>query len=121
MQNKANFRKSQMNVIKALTMEYKNKTLSGSGKNKANSKPKQSQTNPIKANKMPKQTQYKPKQSQFQALGDSGFGCTASCLFGFSLRSCLQESIVVFCRSYLRRACEVALNAMKIPSISKGD
>ena len=39
MQNKANFRKSQMNVTKVLTMEYKNKTLSRSGKNKANSKP----------------------------------------------------------------------------------
>ena len=39
MQNKANFRQSQMNVTKVLTMEYKNKTLSRSGKNKANSKP----------------------------------------------------------------------------------
>jgi len=39
MQNKPNFRKSQMNVTKVLTMEYKNKTLSRSGKNKANSKP----------------------------------------------------------------------------------
>jgi hypothetical protein len=39
MQNKANFRKSQMNVNKALTMDYKNKTLGQRGKNKANSKP----------------------------------------------------------------------------------
>ena len=54
MQNKANFQESQMNVIKALTMDYENKTLGGSGKNKAktkpnkaNSKPIQTQTNPI--------------------------------------------------------------------------
>jgi len=39
MQNKANFRKSQMNVNKVLTEVYVNETLSGHGKNKANSKP----------------------------------------------------------------------------------
>jgi len=39
MQNKANFGKAQMNVTKVLTMDYKNKTLGGSGKNKANTKP----------------------------------------------------------------------------------
>jgi len=39
MQNKANFRKAQMNVNKVLTREYGNETRGGSGKNKANSKP----------------------------------------------------------------------------------
>jgi len=43
MQNKANFWKAQMNVNKALTKDYENKTLSESGKNKPN-------TNPIKPN-----------------------------------------------------------------------
>jgi hypothetical protein len=37
MQNKA--KDDQMNVTKVLTKEYENKTLGGSGKNKANSKP----------------------------------------------------------------------------------
>jgi len=39
MQNKANFPDAQMNVNKEITREYENKTLGGSGKNKANSKP----------------------------------------------------------------------------------
>jgi hypothetical protein len=39
MQNKANFRKSQMNVNKVLSRDYGNKTLGERGKNKANSKP----------------------------------------------------------------------------------
>jgi len=39
MQNKANFRKSQMNVNKVLTRDYEKKTLGQRGK-------KQSQTNP---------------------------------------------------------------------------
>ena len=66
MQNKANFRKSQMNVNKVLTVDYENKTLGGSGKNKPNTNPIQTQSNPIKANKMPKQSQNEPKQTQFQ-------------------------------------------------------
>jgi len=65
MQNKPNFRKSQMNVNKVLTKDYENVTLGKRGKNKPNSKPIQTQSNPIKANIMPKQTQYKAKQSQF--------------------------------------------------------
>ncbi len=66
MQNKPNFRKSQMNVNKVLTKDYEKRTLGERGKNKPNSNPIQSQSKPIKANKMPKQTQYKPKQTQFQ-------------------------------------------------------
>ena len=86
MQNKANFRKSQMNVNKVLTRDYEKRTLGERGKNKANSKPIKANTKPISEkpkmnitsiitkgyeNKSPlrakaKQTQYKPKQTQFQ-------------------------------------------------------
>ncbi len=76
MQNKANFRKSQMNVNKVLTKDYEQMDTWWSGKTKpiqSQLKPIQSQfkpikanSNPIKANKMPKQTQFKPKQTQFQ-------------------------------------------------------
>ena len=54
-----------MNASKVLTSDYENKTLSGSGKNKPNSKPIKPNTNPIqtqnKPNTNPIQTQYKPK------------------------------------------------------------
>ena len=50
MQNKANFPDSQMNVNKVLTKDYENETLSGSGKNKANTNPNKANTNPNKAN-----------------------------------------------------------------------
>jgi len=73
MQNKPNFRKSQMNVSNLLIDNYDKKDTWSSGKNKANSKPIQSQykanTKPIqsqyKANTKPIQTQFKPKQTQF--------------------------------------------------------
>ena len=70
MQNKANFRKSQMNVSKVLTKDYDKKTLGERGKtkpikaNQSQLKPIQTQSKPIKANKMPKQTQYKANQTQ---------------------------------------------------------
>jgi len=63
LQNKANFRKSQMNVTNLITADYVKRTLSQRGKNKANSKPIQTQ---FKPNTNPKQSQYKPNQSQFQ-------------------------------------------------------
>jgi len=86
MQNKPNFPKSQINVTKVITRDNEDKTLGERGKNKPNTKPKQSQTNPIpEKHKMnvsyiitkgyenkphfwvkAKQTQYKPKQTQFQ-------------------------------------------------------
>ncbi|HIJ54428.1 MAG TPA: bile acid:sodium symporter family protein [Planctomycetes bacterium] len=44
-----------------LTVDYEKKTLGERGKNKPNSNPIQTQSNPIKANKMPKQSQNKPK------------------------------------------------------------
>jgi hypothetical protein len=55
MQNKANFRKSQMNVNKVLTTDYVKRTLGQHGK----TKPIKANSKPIKANIMPKQSQYK--------------------------------------------------------------
>ena len=49
-----------MNINKVITRDYEKWTPGERGKNKPNSKPIQTQSNPIKANKMPKQTQYKP-------------------------------------------------------------
>ena len=44
MQNKANFRKSQMNVNKVLTKDYENKSNWAICENKPNTKPKQTQS-----------------------------------------------------------------------------
>jgi len=57
MQNKPNFRKSQMNVSNIITKDYENKTLGERGKNKPNSNPIQSQ---YKAKTNPIQSQFKP-------------------------------------------------------------
>ena len=64
MQNKANFRKVKLNVNKVITVDYEKRTLGQHGKNKANTKPIQTQ---YKANTIPIRTQYEPKQTQFQA------------------------------------------------------
>ncbi len=47
MQNKANFRKSQMNVTSLITMDYENIANWTLGENKPNSKPIKPNTNPI--------------------------------------------------------------------------
>jgi len=47
MQNKANFPNAQMNVSSVLAMDYVNIRLRSRQQNKANSKPIQSQSNPI--------------------------------------------------------------------------
>jgi len=60
MQNKANFRKAQMNVNSFITKDYRKKDDFAVQKNKPNTNPNKANTKPIKANKMPKQTQYKP-------------------------------------------------------------
>jgi len=54
--NKANFRKSQMNVSTVITMNYEQRTMNDELKNKPNTNPIQSQ---YKANTNPIQTQYK--------------------------------------------------------------
>ncbi len=50
MQNKPNYRKSQMNVNKVLTRDYEKKTLGEHGKNKPNTNPIQSQFKPNSRN-----------------------------------------------------------------------
>jgi len=47
MQNKPNLLNAQMNVSRVSTRDYENKTPGERGKNKPNSKPIQTQTNPI--------------------------------------------------------------------------
>ncbi len=69
MQNKANFRKSQMNVNKVLTKDYEKKTLGERGKNKANTNPIQTQykanSNPIQSQNKPNTKPNKANQTQF--------------------------------------------------------
>ncbi len=50
MQNKANFRKSQMNVSTILTKDYENNSNWTLGQNEPKTNPIRTQTNPIKAN-----------------------------------------------------------------------
>jgi len=84
--NKANFQKSQMNVNNVLTRDYGKMDTWSNGKNKANSKPIQSQYKPnskpiqtqFKANTNPIQTQYKAKQTQFCFGCGRSYGITRS-------------------------------------------
>ena len=68
MQNKPNFRKSQMTVNSVFTRAYENKSNWTLGENKPNSNPIQSQSNPIskqnKANQSQSNPISKPIQSQ---------------------------------------------------------
>ena len=64
MQNKANFRKSQMNVNKVLTKDYGNIDTWWSGKTKP-IKANQSQLKPIKSQNEPNTNPNKAKQTQF--------------------------------------------------------
>ena len=68
MQNKPNLLNAQMNVCTAITMDYVNIRLRSRFKNKANSKPIQSQfkanSKPIKANFNAYQTQTNPTCSE---------------------------------------------------------
>ena len=64
--NKANLLNAQMNVNKVLTKDYENKPPRPTRKNKANTNPIQTQSNPISPPHAAKQTQYKPTQTQFQ-------------------------------------------------------
>ena len=75
MQNKANFRKSQMNVTKVLTMDYDKRTLGEHGK----TKPIKANQSQFKANIMPKQTQYEPNQTQPPAGSSAARKKSISC------------------------------------------
>jgi hypothetical protein len=73
LQNKPNFKKSQMNVNKVLTRDYEKRTLGERGKTNPKQTQNKAKTNPNKANfhpknqlPPPKQTQTNPKQTQFQ-------------------------------------------------------
>jgi len=59
MQNKPNLLNAQMNVNKVLTKDYESQTLGGRGKNKPNTKPIQTQSNP-------KQTQFQTRRLTLQ-------------------------------------------------------
>ncbi|MDH4240413.1 MAG: hypothetical protein OEW48_12700 [Phycisphaerae bacterium] len=72
MQNKPNFRKSQMSVNSLITADYEQLDTWSIGKNKPKTNPIQTQTNPILANKTPIQTQFKPKQTQLFFFGFCG-------------------------------------------------
>jgi len=75
MQNKPNFRKSQMNVNKVLTRDYEKMDTWSSGKNKPKTNPKQTQ---FKPNSNPIQSQYKPKQTQCLPATPLGRACPPS-------------------------------------------
>jgi hypothetical protein len=63
LQNEPNFRKSQVNITDLLTREYGKMDTWSVRKNKAKTKPIQSQYKP---NSNPKQTQFKPKTNPIQ-------------------------------------------------------
>jgi len=70
MQNKPNFRKSQMNVNPYNTTAYENISNWTLGENKPNSNPIKPNLSQFRCQSNPKQTQFKPKQSQFQTAGN---------------------------------------------------
>jgi hypothetical protein len=71
MQNKPNFRKSQMNINEVLTTDYDKMDTWSIEKNKANSNPIQTQfkanTKPIKAKTKPNKPNSNPIQTQYKA------------------------------------------------------
>jgi hypothetical protein len=77
-----------MNVTKVLTTDYDKKDTWSSGKNKPNSKPIQTQSNPIKANKTPKQTQFKPKTNPIseQSIANSLMIIRLYCIPAYFIR-----------------------------------
>ena len=94
MQNKPNFRKSQMNVNKVLTMNYEHWTLGYRGKNKPNSnpiqsqsKPKQTQSNPTCRGVASGEAGHKPNFSQFPIILVS---LNWLCIISFSVMVTLQ-------------------------------
>ena len=82
--NKANLQKSQMNVTKVLTKNYAKMDTWSRGKNKANSKPIQSQNKP---NSNPIQSQTNPISTGFTKrpffLVSCVFSLLSFCLYGY--------------------------------------
>jgi len=67
MQNKPNLLNAQMNIRSAITMDYENIANWTLGENKPNSKPIQSQSNPIQTQNKPKTN---PKQTQTNPINE---------------------------------------------------
>ncbi len=90
MQNKPNFRKSQMNVNKVLTKDYENNSNWTLGENEPKTNPKRTQTNPKRTQLKPIKCQNKansnPKQTQFQRRSND-FG-KSTCANDFSHIMC---------------------------------
>jgi len=105
-----------MNVNNVLTKDYENKTLGERGKNKPNSNPKQTQTNPItekakmnvssiitkgyenkpRFQAKAKQTQYKPKQTQSVVSLPALSAVEGSNLFQNSFTLCEPFLLLIF-------------------------
>jgi len=67
MQNKPNFRKSQMNVNLYNTTDYENKSNWKLGENKPNTNPIQTQSKPIQSQLKPIKCQNKPNSKPIKA------------------------------------------------------
>ena len=78
MQNKANFRKSQMNVNTAITKDYENIANWTLGENKPNSKPIKANQTQNKPKTKPKQTQTNPISKGIPILLCGALSCAAS-------------------------------------------
>ena len=109
LKNKANFKKSQVNLTNAITREYEQMDTWSRGKNKAKTKPIQTQ---FKANTNPKQTQYKAKQTQFIVSLPNLFHMILACFSSRPKNAALQLFDAGFVRiklCYLRMYMENAV------------
>jgi hypothetical protein len=70
MQNKAKFRKSQINVSDLLIRDYEQLDTWSIRKKQSQTKPNKPKTNPILANKTTIRTQFKPKQTQLSPISE---------------------------------------------------
>jgi len=90
MQNKPNLLDALMNVSSLITADYENIDNCKLGENKPNTKPIQTQSNPISPPHAAKQSQFKPKQTQFQRQKNAAGGCSKAgiriLIFAFPLR-----------------------------------
>ncbi len=69
MQNKANFRKSQMNVYNVITKDYEKRTLGEYGKNEPKTNPKRTQTNPKRTQNEPNYKKAKMNVTSYITKG----------------------------------------------------
>ena len=88
MQNKANFRKSQMNVNTAIAMDYENISDWTLGENKPNTKPIKANTNPTCRGVASGEAGSNPILSR-HSLGEGGFKGSACSFTEPNPNSCL--------------------------------